>query len=296
VKFENVTHPEDKPIEKVVLQVTGENTENVISTIASFTVSRGVSIDVSPSYQAGMAGKTLNYKITVTNTGNVIDTYILDAVDNAGWSPELLPSSLTVPLGSSEIATLSVKIPENAEPDTIDNIAIVVVSEADNTVTAEKSCIAHAYSPLDLSADWNLISFPLASKGDTPDNIFAGQIYYIWEWDAVEKKYISPSPTAPVELGVGYWVYVDESVTAATSGIPVENYSIDLVASWNLVGFPVTNENTTPDNLFAGQTYYRWKWDAVEKKYISPPSNQPVELGVGYWVWVGYDQTVTVPL
>jgi len=38
VKFENVLHPENEPIEKVVVQVTGENTENVISTIASFTV------------------------------------------------------------------------------------------------------------------------------------------------------------------------------------------------------------------------------------------------------------------
>ncbi|MBA7595427.1 hypothetical protein ES703_02390 [subsurface metagenome] len=37
VKFENVPHPQNEYIEKVVLQVTGENTENVISTIASFT-------------------------------------------------------------------------------------------------------------------------------------------------------------------------------------------------------------------------------------------------------------------
>jgi hypothetical protein len=41
VKFENISHPENKPIEKVVLQVTGENTENVISTIASFTAPWG---------------------------------------------------------------------------------------------------------------------------------------------------------------------------------------------------------------------------------------------------------------
>ena len=149
---------------------------------------------------------------------------------------------------------------------------------------------------IDLIAGWNLVSSPLASENDTPANIFASQTYYIWRWDAVNRKYVSPSPTAPVELAVGYWVGVDHDQTVTTSGVPVDNFSIDLIAGWNLVSFPVTNENTTPDNSFAGQTYYIWKWDAIAKKYISPSSTAAVELGVGYWIWIGYDQTVTVPL
>ena len=40
VKFEKIFHPENKAVEKVRLDLTADNTENVISTIASFTVTR----------------------------------------------------------------------------------------------------------------------------------------------------------------------------------------------------------------------------------------------------------------
>jgi len=151
--------------------------------------------------------------------------------------------------------------------------------------------------PINLVAGWNLVSFPVTSESSTPDNLFPGQTYYIWRWDAVNKKYVSPSSTAPVELGVGYWISVGGyGQTITTSGVPVDNYSENLKNGWNLVGFPVTNENTTPDNLFPGQTYYIWRWDAVNKKYVSPSSAAPVELGVGYWISVDHDQTITVPV
>jgi hypothetical protein len=151
--------------------------------------------------------------------------------------------------------------------------------------------------PINLVASWNLVSFPVTSESSTPDNLFPGQTYYIWKWSAENKKYVSPSSSAPVELGVGYWIWVGGyGQTITTIGLPVDNYSENLKNGWNLVGFPVTNENTTPDNLFPGQTYYIWRWDAVNKKYVSPQSTAPFELGVGYWIWVDHDQTVNVPL
>jgi len=145
VKFENVSHPEDKPIEKVVLQATGENTENVISTIASFTVSRDVSVDISPSYQAGVAGKTLNYEITVTNMGNVLDSYVLTAADNAGWVSTLLDNLLeNIGPGENGAVMLSVTIPGNSLPCMRDNIVIVVTSTTDNAVSDTDGSVAHA--------------------------------------------------------------------------------------------------------------------------------------------------------
>jgi len=156
--------------------------------------------------------------------------------------------------------------------------------------------IAAAVAEVKLVAGWNLVSFPVASESDTPDSIFAGQTYYIWKWDAVSNKYVSPPSDQPVDFGVGYWIWVGYNQTVTTSGVPVDNYSINLVTGWNMVGFPVTSPNTTPDNLFAGQTYYIWKWDAVDKKYVSPSSTAPVELGVGYWISVDHDQTITVPV
>jgi hypothetical protein len=149
---------------------------------------------------------------------------------------------------------------------------------------------------LNLVAGWNLVDFPFTSSSTTPDNLFVGQTYYIWRWSAENKKYVSPPADNSVQLGVGYWIWVGNGQAVTTSGIPVDTYSENLKNGWNLVGFPVTSPNTTPDNLFFGQTYYIWKWDAIHMKYVSPSSTAPVELDVGYWIWVDHDQTVTVPL
>jgi len=152
-----------------------------------------------------------------------------------------------------------------------------------------------ALPSIELSTGWNLVGFTVTNENNTPDNLFFGQTYYIWRWNAENKKYVSPLSTAPVELGVGYWIWGGYNQTVVTSGVPVDNYSINLKNGWNLVGFPVTSLNTTPYNILGNQTYYMWRWNAENKKYVSPSTIAPVELGVGYWIWVDHDQSVTVP-
>ena len=262
----------------------------------------GVKVSISPSYQGGPPRATLIYMVYVTNTGTVDDTYNLTVIDNAGWNLMLTDNLFeNVAPGKYETTILIVVIPDNENLIGVrDNITVTAISQESENVSDNATCIAYVgegfTSNLNLVAGWNLMSFPVTSENDTPDNIFAGQTYTIWRWDAVKKKYFSPSSAAPVELGVGYWIWVGYNQTVTMSGVPVDNYSINLVAGWNLVGFPVTNENTTPDNIFAGQTYNIWKWNAENNKYVSPPSDQPVELGVGYWIWVEKEMTITVPL
>jgi hypothetical protein len=59
---------------------------------------------------------------------------------------------------------------------------------------------------------------------------------------------------------------------------------MDFVAGWNLVSFPLTSANTTPNNLFAGTTYTMYYWTAPYGPYIEPNNDQPVEDNRGYWV------------
>jgi uncharacterized repeat protein (TIGR01451 family) len=268
------------------------------SCIAHVTVIRGVEVSIVPNERKGPPGATLEYTITVKNTGNVEDNYDLTANDNAGWGLEIFPPSLTIPPRGFENATLSVTIPENVKPMITDTITVTAKSQANPSISAENTCIAFSLATFkeNLVNGWNLVSFPVASENDTAANLFAGQTYYIWKWDAVYKKYVSSSPTAPVELGVGYWIWVDHDQAVTTSGVPVDTYSENLKNGWNLVGFPVTSSNTTPANLFTGQTYYMWRWSAENKKYVSPPADNSVQLGVGYWIWVDHDQTMTVPV
>jgi uncharacterized membrane protein len=124
-------------------------TDNFMSVSESCTAQAamlGVALSVSPSSKTGANGTTLNYDVTVNNTGNVDDNYSLSIRDNAslGWSPRVSSTTLSVPAGESESVKLSVDIPSNAAAGTIDEITIIVNSQADNTVSASEDCMATA--------------------------------------------------------------------------------------------------------------------------------------------------------
>jgi parallel beta-helix repeat protein len=110
-----------------------------------------------------------------------------------------------------------------------------------------------------------------------------------------EEKKMDPKKTIIVVSTIALIALVVSVVKGTSTASTSDPNTLSLVAGWNLVGFDVTSPTTTPDNLFSGQTYYIWKWSAENKKYVSPSSSAPVELGVGYWISVGYAQTVTLP-
>ena len=287
---------------KDTVTVTMVSMDNTISysasCIAHATVVRGVEVSITPHENSGPPGATLEYTIIVKNIGNVDDNYDLTASDDAGWNLELSPSSLTVPLRSSENTKLDVTIPENAEPKITDNIVVTATSKANPSISAENSCTAYslALSRLHLRRDWNLIGFPLTSENTTPNNLFSGMSYTMYYWNAPLGPYIEPNNDQPVKDNLGYWVKVNENTTVTMTGIPSDSRAIYLVAGWNLAHFPLTSENTTPHNLFAGLTCTMYYWNAPFGPYIEPNNDQPVEDNRGYWVHVDENTTVTVPL
>ena len=117
--------------------VSGENSCQAIGPV------RGVSVSISPSSKSGANGATLTYTVTVNNTGNVSDNYILTDNDSAGWSPSLLKTSIEVAPGTSDnTTTLSVTIPSDAIGGTVDNIKVTATSQTDNTVSGSGNCTA----------------------------------------------------------------------------------------------------------------------------------------------------------
>jgi uncharacterized membrane protein len=131
-------------VDNMTVAATGTEVSDSDSCIAHITIVRAVEVSISPSYKTGLPGTTLNYTVTVANTGNVSDTYDLVASDNLGWGPTVSPNSLTVPPWESRTVILSVTIPENAEGCTLDNIWVVATSRANPAVKDNDSSIAHA--------------------------------------------------------------------------------------------------------------------------------------------------------
>ena len=92
------------------LKVTGENIppENIENI-------PGVDVSISPGSQSGSPGGTLDYTVTVTNTGSGSDTYSLSATDTAGWTLNIPSTVGPLSPGASNTVTLRVAVPGDAE-------------------------------------------------------------------------------------------------------------------------------------------------------------------------------------
>jgi uncharacterized membrane protein len=138
--------------EIIIKAIDNENTEvigSAICTAHAAVISRGVAVSISPlghpetDWRPGM---NATFTVTVTNKGNIEDTYDLTASDNSGWSPTISLTTLTLTGGVSGTATLTVLIPDNSTLGMRDNIRVKATSQSDNTISTESLTEAHTTS------------------------------------------------------------------------------------------------------------------------------------------------------
>jgi hypothetical protein len=130
--------------------ITVTATSQIDNTIGSDSctaqvVLRGVNVVISPGSQIADNGATLNYTVTVTNTGNISDNYKLAVINNQSWNPTLSDNKLNnITPSGNKTTTLTITVPGSVTQYTEDNITVTATSQADNTVNANNNCIARA--------------------------------------------------------------------------------------------------------------------------------------------------------
>lgn len=85
---------------------------------------------------AGHPGAQLGYILTVTNTGNVTDTFNLTSTGQT-WPTLLSTSTLTLSPHTNALLTVTVSIPFNAADQASDAVTITAVSQGDNSQIAQ---------------------------------------------------------------------------------------------------------------------------------------------------------------
>ena len=154
-------------------EVGVSDSDNVVAHAVTAFVP-GVNVSVSPTEYSSSPGTTINFAVTVTNTGTIDDSYDLSASDETNWSLSISPSTLTLAAGASGTATLSVVIPVEAENCTRNNITVTATSIENSEISDSDSCEAHAFGVAPVRGVEVSVS-PTSQSGAPGENL----VYYI---------------------------------------------------------------------------------------------------------------------
>jgi hypothetical protein len=271
-----------------------------------------VSVSISPSYKERPRSSTIYYTVTLTSLADNPEnldllapssfSYYLNATDNLGWSIELSENFFENVLpGENRTITLTVIIPDNAAIGTQDNITVTANSRTDPWVGNNAVCRAvvrdNYQEDVHLVAGWNLVNFRVQILTYTyPED------YIIYKWNAPGGPFSGVDPYvshAPHKLeNIGYWIWIRWEYTVSRDYASPIPRNIYLVLGWNLVGFPIADNTTTPNKIFEPLNYVTdyiiYRWETPGGPYHLQGANELINDNIGYWVLMGTSKTVTL--
>ncbi|MBI5476864.1 MAG: alkaline phosphatase family protein [Ignavibacteriales bacterium] len=125
-----------------------------------------------------------------------------------------------------------------------------------------------------LNKGWNLLSLPVNLPDTRVSSIFPSAISGAYEYGGNYNQVDS------INYGKGFWIKFGDTDTVNFNGIPVSEYSVDVVEGWNLIGglsYPVLVDSITsnPADIIEG------KFFGYYNGYFAADTLYP---GAGYWI------------
>jgi hypothetical protein len=168
-------------IDNGTLQLKAVDTGGNVFDTYTITKTSWPYVSISPSSQNRVHGNTLDYTVTVINSGIDDDNYVLTATDNKGWPLMLADNLFLIPAGGNITTNLTVTVPGNAAYGTVDNITVTATSaENDNvrdnaSITARSainSCKLSISPAISMSKPGENATFTVQVKNTSDDNAF----------------------------------------------------------------------------------------------------------------------------
>jgi uncharacterized membrane protein len=126
----------------------GDPTESDAATLTTTVVTAVYGVEVTPptAGQNGEVGSVVTYTLTVTNTGNLPDTFGLTVEGNV-WTTTLSEPSVTLAAGASTTVEVYVTIPADAADGATDEVTVTATSQGDPDVSASATLTTTSVVP-----------------------------------------------------------------------------------------------------------------------------------------------------
>jgi uncharacterized repeat protein (TIGR01451 family) len=122
-------------------------------------IAYGVELTTEDDAFSAEPGETVDYILTLTNSGNVPDTFALSIEGNV-WVVDL-PDEIVLDAGESVMIRVDVTIPANAEDGDFDTVTVTATSTGDASQFASLELTTTAVVP---EPDWYFLFTPLVVK------------------------------------------------------------------------------------------------------------------------------------
>ncbi len=127
-------------------------------------------ISVTPNNSGtGLPGEVLTYQHTVTNLGNITETFAVGVTSSQAWFVAVNPNTLNLAPGEQAQITVTVPIPASAAPGTVDETVVTVsTTAAGANVSANATNTTNVNTP---EPEDNTLYLPLVLKPCMPTGI-----------------------------------------------------------------------------------------------------------------------------
>ena len=115
-------------------QLDGAVSDSVTDQVTAIAQMAGVTLANDGQSKTGLAGSQVAFVHTLTNTGNIADTFTLSTNSTQGWVVGS-SSNPTLNAGTSTQVTMTVTIPAGTSGSTIDTLSLTATSQFDGAVT-----------------------------------------------------------------------------------------------------------------------------------------------------------------
>jgi hypothetical protein len=170
--------------------------------------------------------------------------------------------------------------------DTLENVYVTGWSEGSETgydyATLKYEEVDQVAVQMALPGGWSMMSLPVRPEVATVTTLFPEAVMVYKYQEGME--YVQVAEDEDLEVGVGYWIKLDDPQSYVIRGTAITEYTIPVVDQWYMIGGCTLPAHRTVTNGRIVVTYGYTQGFG----YKRPLGSKPLEPGKGYWILLSH--------